>query len=288
MKLPNFLTFAPFVELKRKMSIPDEVYGDFKQPAQASTLTNDELNKLASGDGLDVYFDELTVLDDGTLAYKDARVLLYIRDVATYGRGRDREPRYHISNCITLQEMTSNGRFERYVIATESTGKFKINHIRNGERRTERRSLSVCQNCLALLNFDGFRFDMNRDQRKVVVSKFTPERFFRVYPKSLHARTPTYNADNSPLNDYSRDWSVRSRAARSAAKWICSDCKENFSAPHMQRFLDVHHKNGQKWDDSAANLIVLCIGCHAKTPNHSHMRNDPRYTAYRRERVTRR
>lgn len=284
MKLPNFQTFTPFVLLKRKMSIPDDVYGDFRSATPVSRLTSDELDKLASGEGLDVYFNELTVLEDGTLAYKDARVLLYIRDVASYGKGREREPRYHLSNCTTLQEMTSKGRFERYVIATESTGRFKINHIGNGQRRSERRALSVCQNCLAMLNFDGFRYDMNRAERKVIVSKFTPARFFSVYPKSLHVRKPTYNAENSPVNDYSSDWSARSKTTRSAARWVCSNCDANLSAPHLRKYLDVHHRNGQKWDNSPSNLAVLCIECHAKLPNHSHIKSDPRYHAYLRER----
>jgi hypothetical protein len=48
-------------------------------------LTALELERLTSQDGLDISLDDLKVLEDGTLAYKDSRVLLYIRDVPIYG-----------------------------------------------------------------------------------------------------------------------------------------------------------------------------------------------------------
>ena len=280
MKLPNFFDFAPLVDLKRKMSIPDNVYGSFEHSAPQSRLTEEELTKLSSGEGLDVYFDALTVLDDGTLSYKNTRILLYIRDVSIYGKG---PPRYHISNCNTLQEMIARGRFERYVIATENSGRFKINFITNGNARSEKRVLSVCQNCLAKLQFDGFRYDMNRSQRGEIVRQFTPDRFFRMYPKSLHGRVPKHNDANSPLNNYTKDWSTHSFKVRSAANWTCSHCKKDFSAPDMRKFLDVHHLDAQKWNNDSKNLFVVCIKCHAEQPNHSHLKSDPRYTAYIRE-----
>lgn len=280
MKLPNFLEFSPLRTLKRQMSIPDDVYGDFNSVTEVGRLTLDELSKLNSGDGLDVAFDELTILADGTLAYKDARVLLYIRDVAVYGAGRGSDPRYHLSNCDTLQRMTLSGRFERYVIATEVTGNFRLNFITNGKTKSEKRKLSVCQNCLTHLKFDGFRPEWDGIRRTAVVSNFTPELFFSRYPKSLHGSVPRHTDATSPLNVYSSDWIHRSRTVRSRSNWTCSKCRQDFSSPERRHYLDAHHKNGQKWDNSEANLIALCIGCHAELPNHGHMKSDPRYASY--------
>ena len=42
-------------------------------------LSEDELSKLA-GIGLDISINDVTVLEDGTLSYKNARTVLYIRD----------------------------------------------------------------------------------------------------------------------------------------------------------------------------------------------------------------
>src|SRR3954463_3777323 len=115
MKLPDFTKFEPLNGLKGRMSIPRDVYGSFSLSIDRNHLTIAELDLLTSGEGIDVSFDELTILPDGTLAYKDSRVLLYIRDIHVYG-GRDGEPRYHLSNCTTLRDMTEKGRFERYIV----------------------------------------------------------------------------------------------------------------------------------------------------------------------------
>lgn len=47
-------------------------------------------------DGIEVKFDEVQVLQDGTLAYKGYRVLLYIRDVSNFGQ-REEMPKFHLA-----------------------------------------------------------------------------------------------------------------------------------------------------------------------------------------------
>jgi hypothetical protein len=125
MKLPDFFKFEPLNRLRSRMGIADGQYGSFSAEIDASRLTLDELDRL-TGDGIDIYFNELTVLPDGTLGYKGNRVLLYIKDVHVYG-DQESEPRYHLFNCATLVNMTQSGRFERYVISTKSNGEFRIN-----------------------------------------------------------------------------------------------------------------------------------------------------------------
>lgn len=266
------------------MGMADDEFGVLPVDIDSGRLTVSELEKLTSGEGLDVYFDELTVLDDGTLAYKDSRVLLYIRDVHVYGNHQNREPRYHVSHCRTLQEMTAKGRFERYVVSTEINGEFKLNFISKGTKKSERRRLSVCQNCLGNLTFDGFKFEMKRGERREIVRRFTPERFFKKYTRSLHGPLPRHNSENAPLDDYPRDWSSISTQTKRTASWRCEECKRDLSAKHLQRFLDVHHRNGVRRDSFRSNLKVVCVGCHAEEPNHAHVRNDPRYKDYLRVR----
>jgi hypothetical protein len=193
MKLPDFFKFEPLNKLKERMGIAADVYGPFTpniEPArliEIERLTETERNHLDSGEGIDVSFDELTILEDGTLAYKDTRVLLYIRDWHII-EGQLRERRYHVSNCTTLQQMTENGRFDRYVIAAEVTGVFKVNIISDGNCKPERRRLSVCQYCLDSLAFDGFSFQWPRKKKGDFVGKFTPDRFFRSIPNLFTSR----------------------------------------------------------------------------------------------------
>jgi hypothetical protein len=82
MKLTDFRHFEPLNSLKEKMGIPRDSFGSLTVMIEAGRLSELELEKLTSQDGLEISLDDLRVLDDGTLAYKNSRVLLYIRDVA--------------------------------------------------------------------------------------------------------------------------------------------------------------------------------------------------------------
>ena len=153
MKLTDFSGFEPLNSLKEKMGIPRDTFGNLTVLIDAGRLSELELEKLASQDGLDISLDDLRVLDDGTLAYKNSRVLLYIRDVTVYG-GHKSQPRYHISNCSTLVGMREKKRFSsRYVVSSRMDGEFNLNLISGGVARSELYRLCVCQNCLDRAEF---------------------------------------------------------------------------------------------------------------------------------------
>lgn len=274
MKLPDFLSYEPLNGLKARMGIARDQLGDFSVNMGGNRLTLSELDDLISGEGIAVSFGDITVLEDGTLAYKDSRVLLYIRDVNVMSsRWAASEPRYHLSNCSTLIEMRENKRFERYHIAAETTGNFILNSISsNGSVRAEKRKLAVCKNCLSGLALDGYHSGMHSVDKDQYVKNFTPERFFEKFPRSLYTQLPGNYASTAPINVYSPDWSTISSRAREEADWKCERCGKEFDK--QRRFLlHVHHKNGLRNDNSSENLAVLCADCHAKEPAHGHMRN---------------
>jgi hypothetical protein len=128
MKLPDFYDFEALNDVKRRMGIPRDVYGSLRVEVEPGRLTESELIGLTDGSGLDVHFDELTILPDGTLAYKDSRVLLHIRDVHAVSNDQGL-PKYHVFNCSTLLTMNASGRFDRYVISTTVDGTFSIRII---------------------------------------------------------------------------------------------------------------------------------------------------------------
>jgi hypothetical protein len=283
MKLPNFFKFAPLNDLKQRMGVPIDTYGSFA--GDPDRITAEERVLLESGEGIEVSFDQLTVLPDKTLAYKDSRVLLYIRDVHVYG-SRQREdwhPRYHLANCTTLQEMNAVGRFERYVIAAETSGEFILNMITGSKVRSERRQLSVCQNCLAGLAFDGFSFRKDRHTRANFVRSFTPSLFFAAYPQSLHPRKPRYTSATAPLDTYTDDFHEVSRRVREQVGWRCEGCRRDLAQLRLRQYLHVHHKSADRRDNRRSNLKALCIVCHAEQPRHAHLKSDPRYRAFLRE-----
>ncbi len=279
MKLPNFYEFEPLNSVKARMGIPRNAYGSLTVLVAAGRLTELELEKLTSPNGLDISGDELTILPDGTLAYKNSRVILYIRDVTVYGN-QEIQPRFHLANCTTLQQMRERKRFDRYVVSTRTDGRFNLNLINAGTARTELYELSVCQNCLNLLNFDGFVMRLPQRKRIDFVRLFKIDRFFEKYPRSLHSQTPKYNSDNAPLDRYSDDFEAISRKIRNSSEWRCQRCGINLSAPANRKWLHVHHINGLKYDNDRENLEAICIGCHAEEPNHGHIKNSPDYKEF--------
>jgi hypothetical protein len=282
MKLPNFYLFEPLNKLKEQMGLSRETVGDLTVTVPHARLTEAELEKLASQDGLDISIEDLVILSDGTLGYKNSRVLLYIRDIAVFD-GREKEPRYHLSNCATLQGMRERNRFNsRYVVSTNVDGKFKLNLIDGRITRSKVVQLAVCQNCLGLLHFNGFRMEWRRAKRQSTVQTFKLEEFFSQYPRSLHSSMPKYNSDDAPVNNYPPDFDEISERTKTARNWKCEECVLDLSAKSHRKFLHTHHIDGGKSNNSAENLKVLCIGCHAAMPAHQHMKRLPEYNEFQR------
>ena len=145
MKLIDFSNFEPIKTLKANMGLAEDQVGGYEVNNSWVPLTPRENARLENA-GIDVQSDEIRFLSDGTLAYRDRRVLVYIRDV-TYYRETERLPKFHIAHCRTLDEMMSNGRFSRYVVSTRTDGYFEIRRRWSGYI-PETVKLDVCKNCL--------------------------------------------------------------------------------------------------------------------------------------------
>src|ERR1700692_1143337 len=147
MKLPDFSVDLQLNSLRERIGAPLRQY---EAASSSGMLTVEEIEILAR-EGLDIPLQDVTVLEDGTLVYKNRRVVLYIRDVKQYRKTEpDELPRFHVSNCDKLQEMRANDRFERYVVATRDTGVFQINLKSYNSSAFEKsdKALRVCQLCL--------------------------------------------------------------------------------------------------------------------------------------------
>jgi hypothetical protein len=279
MRLPDFFKSEELNNLKERMGLPRDAVGALNVSIGGPRLSALELEKLVSPDGLDIKLDELVVLKDGTLSYKNSRVLLYIRDVMVFG-GREAEPRFHLAKCSTLIKMKENNRFARYVVSTNSNGKFKLNFIKGGVSHDKLQELAVCQNCLGLLRFDGFEMTWGRSDRLSAVKAFNLEEVFTIYPRSLHSDIPKYNADSGPLNEYPMGFGEISNRVRSAARWTCQKCKIDLSGVSNRKYLHTHHRNGAKYDSDWSNLEAVCLGCHAEMASHHHMKSTSSYTEF--------
>lgn len=282
MRLPRFLDHADFNELRRLMGA--QALGDLTLSLSPNRLTLAELETLMTG-GIDLRsLDEVVVLPDGTLAYKDRRVLLYIRDVPVYHRERgsvDSLPKFHVANCKKLIDMRAQQRYSRYVVAARDDGNFRLNLIRNGNVRTIDERLKVCQYCLGELRYQNFSHQMPREDRMEIVEEFTVQRFFQQWPRDLLSAEGLDGEATAPLNDYTGDFGRHAYAAKEAAGWTCRECRRQLGASGLRRYLHAHHVNGVKFDNRPENLVALCISCHARQPGHGHMESLPELARYR-------
>ena len=284
MKLPDFRLYEPLNRLKAQMGIRHDEYGSMSVVDMGPRLTRDELERLATV-GIDVRLEYITVLANGTNTLKGIRVLLYIRDVTQYGN-QHHEPKYHLTTCSVITTMHNNGRGQRYVVANRTNGTFDVNIATPAGRHAVDIRLKVCKTCLKHLNFGGFN-SLPWRQRQQFVDNFLPEHFFAKYPVSPHTRIPAHDSDGAPLNDYTADFPEISARTRQQAGWRCDACRADLSPNGLHRFLHVHHRDGNRWDNSPHNLRVLCIACHAEEPSHAHLKNGPDYREYRRLRPAR-
>lgn len=270
-KLPNFLNDGHLNALRSTMDAP--LSSSFVTEKRVKLIELPEIKRLRE-DGIDVAFDDIRVLEDGTLSYKDKRVLLYIRDV----NSSQPTPKFHLVFCRTLNTMQRNKRWRRYVVANRDDGLFQVNFIDSGAK-PQFVHLDVCQNCLGHLGWSGFNSSWPADQKAEAVRSFTLTDFFEQFPRDLFGVKPEFTAETAPLNDYTDDWPDVSEAAKRSKEYKCEACTAQLKGLDS-KYLHTHHRNGQKNDNSPDNLEVLCIACHAEEPLHAHLKAYPAYLEF--------
>jgi hypothetical protein len=273
-ELPDFLVWPEFNSMRTRMGAP--LANRFGPNIKIATIDLPVIERLRKG-GIDVDIDEVRVLDDGTLAFKDYRVLLYIRDVNSYS-GQQQMPRFHLTFCSTLQQMRQNKRFARYVVANRDDGLFQVNLVGKSTEPSVL-ELNVCKNCLTHLNWKDYRTQDTRAAQDAIVRKFVLTDFFAAYPQDLVAVKPIHTSETAPLNTYPPDWAAISQAARQAAHFRCAKCTIVLRGTES-KYLHAHHKNGQKNDSRPDNLEVLCVRCHSNEPLHGHLKASDGYLTF--------
>ena len=167
MKLPDFLNFDPFNELRQRMGA--EALGDFVFFDPRRHLTGLELLELKKS-GLDADAGELRVLDDFTLAYKNARVLVYRTDEEAEGKVESRSEsraKFHLANCPQFQQRQVSEQPVAVKVASCVPA-----------------SIQVCESCLQRLHYQGFDGvrQRHRDYSQRVYQDFDVAGFFEKYP----------------------------------------------------------------------------------------------------------
>lgn len=279
MKLPDFTKDVDLNELRRKMNAELHPYSP---PTGRTPLTAEEVQILATK-GIEIPLRDIGILNDGTFTYKGKRVAVYIRDVASY-QNQYSLPKFHLAMCETLLTMRDEGRYEkRYVVATRDDGQFRIQRI-EGNRVVSKTDevLDVCQNCLHGLHYKNFNKNRPRHEKENFIRNFSIRHFFEENERSPLWAQPHYDSNHAPSNVYSVDFYEIAMRIKEQHRFRCEEptCRRDLSSPLHRKFLHAHHKNADKTDNRPSNISLLCIHCHAKAFQHSHVRQMPDYREF--------
>ncbi len=211
--------------------------------------------------------------DSKGIYYEGRKVLVYIRDQDINFREQKKESgyKYHITWCKTLADMQKKGRSKRYVVSTNTDGKFKINYVDGTQIvETVEERLHVCKNCLKQLNWKNYD-NVSWARKERIYEEFSLEEFFESNDNDNQlnfAFIPNQTDITAPVNVYSPEWSVISRILRKS-HMFCTECRREVTIDEIGQ-LHVHHIDGDKSNNNPSNLLVLCEDCHQKQhPTHN-------------------
>lgn len=222
--------------------------------------------------GIEVQLRELDNIGD-LLGYKGRQVLLYIPDQghsidSVLAGDRSAGKKFHISHCKTLDTMKANGRFERYFAITNPTGSFPVGGIsrQSGKERSGEAALYVCINCLTHLNYKNSA--LPSQSKYQVRNQFNISEFFETY-SSCFKYFPKRSDQAPGSTTYTNNWKLISERIRRNVDWHCDECGVHLV--DRKDLLHVHHKDGNKANNTLSNLRPLCAACHRDQPMHETM-----------------
>lgn len=260
-RLKNFLEDSSLNHIRELMGAPLSSFGlrvSVPPPIFTRPVDPPKLTPLPP-EGLDVSADEFRWHQDGTVVYKNRRVVVHIRDATNH------TPKFHISNCLTLVDMKNQGRIQRYVVSERTDGTF---FVRFNAGALVKKRLAVCQNCLDKISWKRFSRDDSAGTRMAIVNSFSLSEFFTKYPASLLPPISSQTSTPSEIRTRPENWSAISNEYKKQMGYYCQDCYRVLGRD-FNRFLHVIQLNGRKDDCNVANLRSVCVSCLAKRPQFS-------------------
>lgn len=280
MKLPNYSKSKLWTDLFDQMNVNN--IKSFKAPPQNKKKTIQRSVELKKGISIKSVKDVEQSINPKDQSLQDAKtgekLVFHIKDIipeqklgyrAHYKIRVGQEfnyslPRYHIANCSTIQGFKKNKKFDtRYIMVTGSDGFFTV--ISPYSRKEEKKKLTLCLNCRNLMARTHSHEMFKRPAAKFSLSEYH-DKFDEVSGSILNKMPNTYNQNYTPKSR-SKNWSSVSSSYREKMGWTCEIC--NTCYRNNRRYLQTHHKDGDRSNDKESNLKALCKDCHNTQPGHA-------------------
>ena len=188
--------------------------------------------------------------------------------------------KFHFYHCGSFTKSKNSGRKNRYVASLGIDGLFSVTVAGN---RKEKKKLMPCKNCIGRQatesDASGFGHYINlkvgqdpfdfHDRYKQGIYTIDDIREYMNNSLFLQHSIKQFSGQNRATG-YTEDWEEVSFAYRHYSKFICENCNKNLS--NEPQYCHTHHIDGHKQNNSPHNLKCLCKICHAKEPEHGHMK----------------
>ena len=199
------------------------------------------------------FTDEGIFLNDDVTKSKQ-QIFLYKRDyhLSAYG---NKKPRFHTHKCKTIQEFIDNGRFHDYRRANTDMVMVRDMDDRYIDKKVS--SLPLCAYCAKM---------------SIKAQGKDSSEFVELLKQAKKAEAPLKKKAEVDIFGYTKDWEKISREYRESHNYTCEECGITIEDPFDRQFIQVHHINGDKTDNSPNNLKCLCIHCHANVDD-THRKN---------------
>ena len=224
-----------------KLSAKLDELGFERISANGIRIMKRDLTQEANKGNIDFREDGVYLKIDG----KEYKGYMYHKfpDIDRYGL-----PKFHITDCVTINEQKLNKRFDNSYY-WQNSNLVSLTDRKTGKVHNDV-ELKLCNNC--------------RNKSKV---KYTNTEVFFVTLGSLTEDVNTeYEVDimGYPLKPI--NWYQVSKAYREEKKYTCEhpSCGITMTEVLDKRFIHVHHKDGNKLNNKISNFECLCVLCHSK------------------------
>ena len=186
------------------------------------------------------------------------QVFLYKRKFRLYQYGK---PKYHVCKCPVIESFMDGNNFipEYRKANTESV---KVINWDNNNIEEEVSDLALCKYCAKMLNIPSTNSSSNFVAQIRAQAELEAEQALE-----------RFEGEDTELDihGYVKNWSAISSQVRKKHNYTCEKCGTQVQKIHA-RYIQVHHKNGDKKDNTEGNLQCLCVKCHSEV-NETHRKN---------------